>query len=678
MRKTDSGCWIMETPADIKTLTVALSNHPTWVVGVDVETKPLDPKRKEPNARVDTLVGVGVSYYRDEPDAIDASPELTIYGLAFEEYLAFLRQDLSKRKWYAHNALFDCTVLDRYDVKLGEHIGDPRIIAYLLGEPEAGLKPLLANMGFDIIDYNDLLIEYGAKTIDEVPLNVQAMYCGSQDAEKVVWLERTMRMELKESNPRAFDVYTKVELPMVQILVDMSDTGVRYNRVEGAKRYDAKHRRRVVLDTEIARMVREAGFVEYEKRAGKIWEPTCKGCRNGAKKRVNCVDCNGRGKLNPIPMVFNPGSWQQRGRFLYEFLGIPKRRYAGNIKPWMITRGMVDVDELEGSTDALAMLQMKDRHPTIPLLIVRNKLQKDEGFLRKWNEASEADGRLHTTFTNTTVSTGRLSSRDPNLTQVELTYRDLMEADDDTEIIAGDMSQLELVIMAYASQDPVMCEAIRNGWNLHQITAEAIYEVPWRDIPKSSPMYATAKVANYLTSYGGKEDKLIEGIEKMVLTKPGLGLNVPTHGEARRIIRAHQTKYARYNEWCAWTVLRTRELGYSETMFGRPRYFPEIQSPNSDLRSAAERAAINLPIQGTAADLMKMVMVNISRDTEMAGWGIMILQVHDEIVSIVRRLYVEQYKERLQTHMMLGQPFEPIVPLVVTLGSGPNWKACHA
>lgn len=695
MKQTELGCWVFE--ADENYNHVLEQFDKGTVVGFDVETRPLNPKAKVPNQATDHLVGIGFSVYKDEPDDLKAVPLATFYGLVTDAYIAALSWFLVNRGWYAHNAMFDATVAQRYGLRLGPHRGDPRIIAYILGEPEAAAKPLFQQyLGIETTDFNDLLEEYGAANISEVPLMAQADYCGVQDAEKIVLLERVMRRQMMKENPGAAGVYEQVELPMVNILIDMSHHGIKFDREAGQERYALVHRQRENLDDFIAEEVRKAerpekdeaqgslelgpaytGFIEYETRNGKTWLPVCKGCHNGKKKRLTCKMCGGAGKGQPVEKKFNPGSWQQRGRFLYNYLQIPKRRYAGSVRPWQIQRGLVDVDELEGSTDALAMLQMKGRHPVIPLMLVRNKLNKEEGFLKKWIELSEADNRLHTTFTNTTVATGRLSSREPNLTQVTLDSRVLMVADEGEELVAGDESQLELTIMAYMSKDPVMCEAIRNNWNLHAITAEAIYGVPWRDVSKQSPQYHTSKVANFLTAFGGGIDKLKEGIEKVALEKPELGLVVPSNEECRHIIAMHRKKYKKYWEYTRWVVMWAREHGYSQTAFKRPRYDPDINSPNQEYRSTAERALINLTIQGTASDLMKMIMVNIDNDPLMREWGRMVLQVHDEIVSLVKREHVEEYKERLKTHMELGQVFEPIVPLRVDVVSGLNWKETH-
>ena len=688
MRQTEQGCYVFEEGDDYSSFFAKPRHHSLnpkppskrkVVVGFDVETRPLNPKAKAPNQATDILVGIGVSIYHDEPDDLHGTSHLlTVYGLVTDEYIAALSWFLVNKGWYAHNAMFDATVAQRYGLRLGPHRGDPRIIAYILGKPEAAAKPLFREyLGIETTDFNDLLEEHEAANISEVPLDVQADYCGIQDAEKIVLLERVMRKQMMETNPGAAGVYEKVELPMVNILIDMSHHGIKFDREAGQKRYSLVHKQRENLDDFIAVEVKAAGFIEYEKRGGKVWYPTCKGCRNGKLKRVDCQECWGAGKVQPVAKRFNPGSWQQRGAFLYDHLSIPKRRYAGGVQPWMIEKGMVDVEDLEGSTDALAMLQVKDKHKTIPLMLVRNKLSKEEGFLSKWIELSEKDGRLHTTFTNTTVATGRLSSREPNLTQVTFNSRNLMVADEEEELVAGDESQLELTIMAYMSKDPTMCEAIRNNWNLHALTAEAIYGIPWRDVDKKSPEYATSKVANFLTAFGGGPDKLIEGIEKKALEAPELGMVVPDQAEATRIIKAHKKKYKVYWNYTRWVVIFARDHGYSQTAFKRPRFDPNINSPNEMERRSSERALINLTIQGTASDLMKMIMVNIQNDPLMRKWGRMVLQVHDEIVSLVKKEHVAEYKKRLATHMELGQVFEPVVPLRVDVVSGPNWKETH-
>lgn len=251
-----------------------------------------------------------------------------------------------------------------------------------------------------------------------------------------------------------------------------------------------------------------------------------------------------------------------------------------------------------------------------------------------------------------------------------------------SKLVAADMSQLELRISAYMSRDPVMMDILRSGRDMHCVTAQAIFgtkdELRVRDGGSlSDAMRDTGKVYNYLSGYGGHANKAIEVIEKRVLSDPSSGMTVPTLAEAREAITASKRLYAQYWKWVGWTILRARENGYSETAFGRPRYSQFIDSPNQDDRAEAERALVNHCIQGTAADLMKMAMINISKDGLMNERGQMVLQVHDEIVSIVASDHVRWYAERIEKHMELSQPFEPYVRLAVDVNSGRTWKDCH-
>lgn len=672
MRQIASGCYVVESEHDAELFQGIMLSKP-GDMGFDVETYSADPKRKSPSAAVDLMLGFGVSFFPES----DPDNPTTFYGRVSDHYVNAMKAVAPRVPWYAHNAMFDGTVARRYGIKLGKHVGDARIIAYLLGEPEAGLKPLLWQyLDLDTIEYEDLLATYSAVDLRGVPLDVCAEYCGSQDAEKCVVLERDMRSKIPSE--RILKVYTDVELPMVNVLIDMHMKGIRFDRTAAGPLLEQALKSKAGLDGVIDTMVSATGFVQWEKRGGELWYPTCKACRNGVKKREGCEACGGKGKLDPVRKEFNPGSFLQLREFLYEHLSLPMKRYAGNVQDWMIEAGKVDPEEVQGATDELALLQLKDRHPVIPLILSEKKATKDSQFLTSWRAFSEPDSRLHTIFTNTTVVSGRLSSVDPNLTQVTQKRRNLFLPDEGCDVVAGDMSQLELVIAAYMSRDPVMLEAINNGWDLHRIMAGEIYGVAdWLSIAKDDPRRAVAKVANYLSGYGGKWRKLIEGIEKLALQKPEMNLVIPDEAEARRILNAHKRRLARYWEWVNWTIIRTRELGYSETAFGRPRFFPDIESYLDQYKGEAERACVNHAIQGTAADLMKMAMVNIAADEVMSSWGYMQLQVHDEIVSCVQHEHVEEYKSRLRTHMELNQPFMPHVKLTVDVLSGDNWRDCH-
>ena len=244
-----------------------------------------------------------------------------------------------------------------------------------------------------------------------------------------------------------------------------------------------------------------------------------------------------------------------------------------------------------------------------------------------------------------------------------------------TMLVAADYSQLELRVSAYMSRDPLMIDILQQGRDMHVVTAAAIYNVAESAV--TPQMRQTAKTVNYLTSYGGAANKMIEGIEKLVLEHPELGLEIPSRPEAQAALNTHRRLYKQYWQWVSWTIQRARINKYSETAFGRPRYNDLIDSPRDDDRTEAERALVNHCIQGTAADLMKMAMVNISTDVLMQSWGDMLLQVHDEIVSVVASDHVMCYNNRIRQHMELKQPFAPWVELVVDVTSGQDWKQCH-
>jgi len=438
MKQTKEGSFVLSDRwADYQWLDDVLSNEPhdpclnegpLFEIGVDVETKTLRKNAKQPDMQRDSLVGIGLGLVvRDANDPYGEDSYIPVYGLATDGYVSSLTRGLRRWPWYAHNAMFDATVLRRYGIFLGEHAGDPRIIAYLLGEPDAGLKELLDRwMQYPTTEYDVLLDYWGAADISEVPVEAQADYCALQDACQCVRLEKYMRPHLNE---RSLDVYEKIELPMVNILVSMSRRGVRFDREAAQPMWEKEAKAVAGLDAVIAEQVRKTGFIQWEMRNGELWHPTCKVCRNGSKKKVRCEACGGRGKLDPVERPFNPGSSDQVRLWLYDHMGAPVRRYAGGRKEWQAEADRDAGIEVAASTDALALLQLRNFHEVVQLMLTRRKFDKRRSTLAKQLELSAADGRLHTTFTNTKVVSGRLSSKEPNLQNVTLDLRVLLTAD---------------------------------------------------------------------------------------------------------------------------------------------------------------------------------------------------------------------------------------------------------
>ena len=273
-------------------------------------------------------------------------------------------------------------------------------------------------------------------------------------------------------------------------------------------------------------------------------------------------------------------------------------------------------------------------------------------------------GRLHTSFSQTGTATGRLSSSDPNLqnipirTELGREIRAAFVAEKGKILLSADYSQIELRIMAHFSKDAVLVEAFRNGEDIHARTAQEVFGVG--PMAQNAEHRRAAKAINFGIIYGLSPFGLAQqlGVEQK---------------EAARFINAYFTRYRGVKEYLDNIIAETRKTGVVKTLFGRIRPIPEINSPQMQLRNFAERTALNSPLQGTAADLIKLAMINIDqRLAEEKFEAKMILQVHDEL------LFEAPTKERAKLEKLVKEEMEGVhklaVPIVVEIGSGPNWR----
>jgi DNA polymerase I len=273
-------------------------------------------------------------------------------------------------------------------------------------------------------------------------------------------------------------------------------------------------------------------------------------------------------------------------------------------------------------------------------------------------------GRVHTTFGQTGTATGRLSSANPNLqnipirTELGREIRAAFIAEPGHVLFAADYSQIELRLLAHYSKDPLLVEAFRRGDDIHTLTASQVFGVP--------PLMVTpdhrrqAKVVNFGIVYG--------------LSPFGLSQNLGIEtSEAKRFIDAYFEKYAGVRAFIDSTLAATRRDRKVKTLFGRVRPIPDIDSKNATQRGFAERTAVNTPLQGTAADLIKLAMIRIDADIHRRGLkSRMTLQVHDELVFEVPEREIDAMRQLVREHMEGARPLE--VPLLVELGVGPNWR----
>jgi DNA polymerase-1 len=321
------------------------------------------------------------------------------------------------------------------------------------------------------------------------------------------------------------------------------------------------------------------------------------------------------------------------------------------------------------STSEEVLEKLTDRHPVVALILEQRGLKK---LLNTYVDSlpqliNPATGKIHTSFNQAVTATGRLSSSNPNLQNIPVRTeigRELRRAfipDNGCEFFSADYSQIELRLIAELSGDENMIEAFLSGEDIHAATAAKIYKLPIDQV--SRDMRSRAKTANF---------GIIYGISTFGLANR---LNIP-RGEAKELIDGYFATYPGVKEYMEKSIERAREQGYVLTLFGRKRMLPDINSRNSVVRSYAERNAINAPIQGSAADIIKVAMVNIDRRFREAGLqSKMILQVHDELNFNVLPSEKESVSQIVVEEM--EHAYKMRVPLIADFGFGRNWLEAH-
>ena len=353
---------------------------------------------------------------------------------------------------------------------------------------------------------------------------------------------------------------------------------------------------------------------------------------------------------------FNIGSPKQLGEILFE-----KLRVVENAK---LTKSK------QYQTGEEVLLKLACKHPIVPLILDWRKLSKLKStYIDALPQLiNPKTGRIHSTFTQTITSTGRLSSVNPNLQNIPIRTergRDIRKAfvasDENHVLLAADYSQIELRIVAHVCGDERMIETFKRNEDIHASMAAHIFGVPLEGVTKD--MRRSAKTVNFGILYGISAFGLADR------------LHIP-QGEARQLISDYYKSFPKITEYLNNTLEFARENQYVETLLGRRRYIHDINAQNAILRKAAERNAINAPIQGTAADLIKIAMVAIHRDIQEQGLrSKMILQVHDELVFDTPIDELETLKQIVSSRMSGSMHLS--VPLDVDINSGKNWFEAH-
>lgn len=315
------------------------------------------------------------------------------------------------------------------------------------------------------------------------------------------------------------------------------------------------------------------------------------------------------------------------------------------------------------STAVSALEPLRGEHPIIPTLLEYRELEKLRGtYLDPLpNLVNAHTGRLHTTFAQTAVATGRLSSLNPNLQNIPIRSelgREIRKgfiADDGFCLISADYSQIELRLLAHIADDPLMQQAFQEGADIHRRTAAQVLGLDEATI--TAQQRRAAKTVNFGVLYGMSAHRLSND------------LGIP-YAEAASFIEIYFSTYPGIRRYIDHTLEFGREHGYVETLYGRRRYVPELKAQNRTLREAGERLAYNMPIQGTAADIIKLAMVKLDRELGTLG-ARLLLQVHDELLIEVPEDRADEVA-RLTREVMEGAA-QLSVPLAVEVGVGPNW-----
>ena len=351
---------------------------------------------------------------------------------------------------------------------------------------------------------------------------------------------------------------------------------------------------------------------------------------------------------------FNLGSPKQIGEILFGKLGLPVQKKTATGAP---------------STDEDVLEKLAEDYPLPKALLEHRALSKlkstytDKLPSMVWRET----GRVHTTYGQTTAITGRLASTDPNLQNIPIRtaegrrIREAFVAPAGSHIVSADYSQIELRIMAHLSDDAGLLHAFAQGQDVHRATASEVFGVPVDQV--SADQRRTAKVINFGLIYGMSAFGLASNL--------GIGRD-----EAKGYIERYFTRYPGVARYMDATRALAKRQGFVETVFGRRLWLPEINSPNGPRRQGAERAAINAPMQGTAADLIKLAMVAthdwLKRESLLTR---LIMQVHDELVFEVPDAELERIRARVPDLMCHVASLK--VPLAVDVGAGQNWDQAH-
>lgn len=511
------------------------------------------------------------------------------------------------------NIKFDISILKQYDIPVKGEIFDTMIAHYLMQPDLRHNLNFLSEqyLGYKPISIDELIGKKGSKqnSMRNVPVEIITDYA-CEDADLTYQLKEIFEKELEKNNLNHLS--STIEMPLIPVLADMEQSGIKIET-------DALNEFAKKLNLEL---------IEIEEKI-----------------------------IKQAGLTFNISSPKQLGEILFDHMKLDPNAKKTKTKQY--------------STSEETLQKISDKHPIIQDILEFRSLKK---LLSTYIEAlpkliSEKTGKIHTTYQQAVASTGRLSSKNPNLQNIpirEARGREIRKAfipsDSDHLLLAADYSQIELRIMAHLSQDANMIRAFNNNEDIHSSTAAKIFHVEnIQDV--TSDQRRKAKTANF---------GIIYGISAFGLSQR---LGVP-RTEAKQLIDEYFNGFPNVKVYMDKSIATAREKGFVETMMGRKNVLNDINSRNGIVRGNAERYAINAPIQGSAADIIKLAMIDIFDEMQQKNYkSKMILQVHDELVFDVYKPELEEIKILVKTKMENAVKLS--IPLTVDIGIGENWLEAH-
>lgn len=508
-----------------------------------------------------------------------------------------------------HNLKFDRKILLKYGFVFEGPMADTLIASYLLNPDKRthGLKNLALDWLGEQMTHLEELIGSGKEqiTFDHVDIETATRYAAA-DADMTLQLWEKLEPKLREAE--LFELFERMEMPLVDVLVDMELAGVRI---------DVRHF--TSLSDQLQRRLNEL------------------------RERIASL----------AGVSFNPSSPRQVAEILFEHLKLqPKRKGRTGY-----------------STDMEVLEELATQHELPRLILEFRQLEKLKNTYVDVlpRMVSPVTGRIHTSFNQTMAATGRLTSSDPNLQNIPVRTeigreirRGFLPSSDSNVLLSADYSQIELRILAHVSGDDELIQAFREDRDIHTLTASKIFGLSEQDV--TAEQRDQAKVVNFGIIYGMSAQGLSQR------------LKIPLE-QAKTFIEQYFESYRGVKRWIEATIKSARELGYVTTLSGRRRYLADINSQNYNARSAAERIAINAPIQGSSADMIKLAMLDIHRWLKESDLETrMILQVHDELIFDVPENELETVLREVKHRMETAMPL--CIPVRVDCKWGKNWAEC--